>query len=110
MKYGLVFANFGERSAPRTLADLAHLAEGAGWDGVFLSDALQMVGAEEVDHSDPWIGLSANNVEPSPPASGNEAYIAKYREGLKSYGATPEEFAADYVQLIRVELTGLRGY
>jgi PPOX class probable F420-dependent enzyme len=52
----------------------------------------------------------AEVVEPSPPASGNEAYIAKYREGLKSYGATPEEFAADYAQLIRVELTGLRGY
>jgi alkanesulfonate monooxygenase SsuD/methylene tetrahydromethanopterin reductase-like flavin-dependent oxidoreductase (luciferase family) len=53
MKYGLVFASFGERSDPRSLADLAHLAEGAGWDGVFLSDALQMVDAEEVDHSDP---------------------------------------------------------
>ncbi len=51
----------------------------------------------------------AEVVQPSPPANGNAAYIAKYREGLKSYGATPEEFAADYSQLIRVELTSLRG-
>ncbi len=59
MKYGLIFANFGERSDPRALADLGHLAEGAGWDGVFLSDALQMVGAEQADHGDPWISLAA---------------------------------------------------
>ncbi len=51
----------------------------------------------------------AEVVEPSPPANGNAAYTAKYREGLKSYGATPEEFASDYAQLIRVELTALRG-
>jgi alkanesulfonate monooxygenase SsuD/methylene tetrahydromethanopterin reductase-like flavin-dependent oxidoreductase (luciferase family) len=59
MKYGLVFANFGQRSDPRTLADLAHIAEEAGWDGVFLPDALQMVGAEDLDTSDPWISLAA---------------------------------------------------
>lgn len=52
----------------------------------------------------------AEVVEPSPPADGDEEYIAKYDEGLKSYGATPEEFAADYAQLIRVELTSLRGH
>ncbi len=59
MNHGLVFANFGERSDPQTLADLAHIAERAGWDGVFLPDALQMVGAEDLDTSDPWIGLAA---------------------------------------------------
>ena len=52
----------------------------------------------------------AEVVEPSPPANSNETYIAKYEEGLKSFGATPEEFAADYAQLIRVELTDLRGH
>jgi PPOX class probable F420-dependent enzyme len=52
----------------------------------------------------------AEVVEPSPPANSNAAYIVKYEEGLKSFGATPEEFAADYAQLIRVELTRLRGY
>ena len=59
MNFGLILANFGERSDPRTLAELASMAEGSGWDGVFLPDTIQMVGAESLDTSDPWIDLAA---------------------------------------------------
>lgn len=58
MKFGLILANFGPWSDPASLADLAHLAESAGWSGIFLPDTIQMVGAEALDTSDPWIDLA----------------------------------------------------
>jgi alkanesulfonate monooxygenase SsuD/methylene tetrahydromethanopterin reductase-like flavin-dependent oxidoreductase (luciferase family) len=36
MLYAIEFAGAGATVSPRTLAELARMAEGAGWDGVFL--------------------------------------------------------------------------
>jgi alkanesulfonate monooxygenase SsuD/methylene tetrahydromethanopterin reductase-like flavin-dependent oxidoreductase (luciferase family) len=41
---------------PRTVADLAAEAEGAGWDGVFYWDAVSI---GEVDIYDPWVVMAA---------------------------------------------------
>ncbi|MBI3998170.1 MAG: LLM class flavin-dependent oxidoreductase [Armatimonadetes bacterium] len=40
LQYGLYVPNFGECSYARTLAELAHEAEEAGWDGFFLFDTI----------------------------------------------------------------------
>ncbi|HYN69261.1 MAG TPA: LLM class flavin-dependent oxidoreductase [Candidatus Eisenbacteria bacterium] len=52
MKAGIVI-NAGD---PRTLVDLAALAEAAGWDGVFTYDAIEIGSAEMYD---PWTLLAA---------------------------------------------------
>jgi alkanesulfonate monooxygenase SsuD/methylene tetrahydromethanopterin reductase-like flavin-dependent oxidoreductase (luciferase family) len=59
MKYGLNLPNGGACGDPRTLADLAHLAEEAGWDGVFLEDYIVWQGHQEVPTYDPWVALAA---------------------------------------------------
>lgn len=38
MRYGVYLSNVGECSNPALLAELAHEAEEAGWDGVFIWD------------------------------------------------------------------------
>lgn len=56
MRYGMGLwaAGLGD---PRTLADLAQLAEDAGWDGIFLEDYItHWLGKETYD---PWICLAA---------------------------------------------------
>lgn len=55
MKYGLVLPNIGSLGVTRVLADLAHVADEAGWDGFFLWDTIQMEGTEGSPASDPWI-------------------------------------------------------
>ena len=57
MKYGLDVAITGAYADARLLADLAALAEEAGWDGFFVQDGLLNADAEAV--VDPWIALSA---------------------------------------------------
>lgn len=59
MKYALVLPNFGSLGVTRVLADLAHVADEAGWDGFFLWDTIQMEGTEGSPASDPWIDLAA---------------------------------------------------
>ncbi|HYH13133.1 MAG TPA: LLM class flavin-dependent oxidoreductase [Thermomicrobiales bacterium] len=59
MKFGLVLPNFGPLGDTRELAELAYLAERSGWDGVFLTDTIQMEGTESLPASDPWIDLAA---------------------------------------------------
>ncbi len=56
MKYGLLFANFGNYGDVHLLADLAQQAEEAGWSGVFLMDTLCF---EDGPTCDPWIALAA---------------------------------------------------
>ena len=46
--------------------------------------------------------------ETGPPASANEAYLAKYRGMLDGYGWTPEYFAAEYPVVVRVTPTRWR--
>jgi alkanesulfonate monooxygenase SsuD/methylene tetrahydromethanopterin reductase-like flavin-dependent oxidoreductase (luciferase family) len=58
MRYGLTLPNAGEGGDPRTLGELALLAEEAGWDGIFLEDYIVWQGHSEVPTYDPWIALA----------------------------------------------------
>jgi len=58
MQFALSFPNVGTYGDARTLADLACLAEEAGWDGFFLWDTIHYQ-AEEKAVCDPWIALAA---------------------------------------------------
>jgi alkanesulfonate monooxygenase SsuD/methylene tetrahydromethanopterin reductase-like flavin-dependent oxidoreductase (luciferase family) len=61
MRYGVYVPHFGPYSDARVLADLAHEAEEAGWDGFFLWDQVSKTtltpGADPM--VDPWIALAA---------------------------------------------------
>lgn len=59
MRFGLHVPNFGPFGDPRTLAELAHEAEAAGWDGFFLWD--HILGDPGWRHPmvDPWVSLAA---------------------------------------------------
>jgi alkanesulfonate monooxygenase SsuD/methylene tetrahydromethanopterin reductase-like flavin-dependent oxidoreductase (luciferase family) len=59
MKYGLTLPIGGACSDPRFLAELAGLAEQAGWDGVFLEDYIVYQGKAGTPTCDPWIALAA---------------------------------------------------
>jgi alkanesulfonate monooxygenase SsuD/methylene tetrahydromethanopterin reductase-like flavin-dependent oxidoreductase (luciferase family) len=57
MQYGFVI----EGGDVQTIVELTQQAEAAGWDGVFIADAvaIQMPGGKPFDWFDPWITLSA---------------------------------------------------
>ncbi len=59
MRYGLTLPNGGACGDPSTLAELAFLAEQAGWDGVFLEDYIIWQGHLDQPAYDPWIALAA---------------------------------------------------
>ena len=59
MRYGLEVPNGGECGAPTGLAELATLAEEAGWDGIFLEDYICYYGGPAVPIHDPWVTLAA---------------------------------------------------
>ncbi|HEY7781436.1 MAG TPA: LLM class flavin-dependent oxidoreductase [Ktedonobacterales bacterium] len=59
MRYGLELANGGVMADPRTLAELARLAEESGWDGVFLEDYIVWQGHGDLPACDPWVALAA---------------------------------------------------
>lgn len=59
MKYGLVLHNFGTFSDVQLLSDVASQAEDVGWDGVFITDTIQMRGFEGSAVADPWIAMTA---------------------------------------------------
>jgi alkanesulfonate monooxygenase SsuD/methylene tetrahydromethanopterin reductase-like flavin-dependent oxidoreductase (luciferase family) len=52
MQYGIILSTGG----PRDAAELAATAEGAGWDGVFTYDAIE-IGGDAI--YDPWVTLAA---------------------------------------------------
>lgn len=58
MKFGLSIPPFGDYADPRKLAVMAHEAEQAGWDGLFLWDHIFM---DPTFHpvADVWVGLAA---------------------------------------------------
>jgi alkanesulfonate monooxygenase SsuD/methylene tetrahydromethanopterin reductase-like flavin-dependent oxidoreductase (luciferase family) len=56
MHYGISVPNFGAYFHPRTLANLAHDAEAAGWDGFFIWDHVLF---SAFPHADPWVALAA---------------------------------------------------
>lgn len=50
-------------------------------------------------------------IEPAAPAADRvPEYVAKYREGMKRIGMTPETFARAYSVAVRVTPTALRGH
>jgi alkanesulfonate monooxygenase SsuD/methylene tetrahydromethanopterin reductase-like flavin-dependent oxidoreductase (luciferase family) len=56
MRYALNVPNFGAFADVRALAQLAHEAEEAGWDGFFLWDH---IGNWPAPTADPWVALAA---------------------------------------------------
>lgn len=58
MNFGISVPAFADFSDPRALADLAHDAEAAGWDGFFIWDAMFF---DPTFHpmADPWVALAA---------------------------------------------------
>lgn len=56
MQYGLVVDGWDLR----TIGDLTEEAEAAGWDGLFISDAMAISSKEipDFDFFDPWVGLA----------------------------------------------------
>ncbi len=56
MQYGLYLPNFAPWGSARAIADLAHTAETAGWDGLFMWDDCAGFDVEMVD---PWVALTA---------------------------------------------------
>ena len=56
MRYALNVPNFGAFADVRALAELAHEAEEAGWDGFFLWDH---IGGWPAPTADPWVALAA---------------------------------------------------
>jgi alkanesulfonate monooxygenase SsuD/methylene tetrahydromethanopterin reductase-like flavin-dependent oxidoreductase (luciferase family) len=60
MRFAINLPNFGSFGDARLLADLAHEAEDAGWDGFFLWDHMQFfVPGQRVPVVDPWVALTA---------------------------------------------------
>jgi alkanesulfonate monooxygenase SsuD/methylene tetrahydromethanopterin reductase-like flavin-dependent oxidoreductase (luciferase family) len=57
VRFAIDFPIAGEYSDPRLVAELAHEAEAAGWDGCFVWDHIQLGGGEAL--ADPWITLAA---------------------------------------------------
>ncbi len=55
----LRLANAGACADPRILADLAQLAEDAGWDAIFVEDYITHHEARDIPTCDPWIALAA---------------------------------------------------
>jgi probable F420-dependent oxidoreductase len=61
MKYGINSPGFGQFADPRVLAELAHIADDAGWDGYFIWDHVYFTapGAPIAPIGDPWVTLAA---------------------------------------------------
>jgi alkanesulfonate monooxygenase SsuD/methylene tetrahydromethanopterin reductase-like flavin-dependent oxidoreductase (luciferase family) len=59
MRYGFELPIDRECADPRVLAELAVLAEAAGWDGVFLEDYIVHQSARDAPTCDPWVSLAA---------------------------------------------------
>lgn len=59
MRFSLNLGNGGPCADPRTMADLARLAEESGWDGVFLEDYIVYQNQTGTPTYDPWVCLAA---------------------------------------------------
>ncbi len=58
MQFGITIPNFGAFGDARVLADLAAVAEGAGWDGCFVWDHIRPSDPTML-LADPWISVTA---------------------------------------------------
>lgn len=64
LRYAISVPNGGECGDPRILTELAHIAEDAGWDGIFLEDYIVYTNSEYYSLPgyptyDPWVSLAA---------------------------------------------------
>jgi alkanesulfonate monooxygenase SsuD/methylene tetrahydromethanopterin reductase-like flavin-dependent oxidoreductase (luciferase family) len=59
MRFAIEFAGAGATAYARVLADLAMIAEDAGWDGVFLEDYIVHHKRPNMPTCDPWVALAA---------------------------------------------------
>lgn len=59
MRYGISIAPAGPAGDPRTMVELAVLAEQAGWDAVFLEDYIMYPGPVATPTFDPWVVMAA---------------------------------------------------
>lgn len=57
MHYGFITPNWGDYGDPRLLAELAHEAEAAGWEGFFIWDHIKWPAQDPT--ADPWVALAA---------------------------------------------------
>lgn len=81
MLYALNLPNGGNWSDPRTLAELAHLAEEAGWNGVFVEDYIVWQSQQDVPTYDPWISLAAMAMQTKHVRLGTN--VALWRVGVR---------------------------
>jgi alkanesulfonate monooxygenase SsuD/methylene tetrahydromethanopterin reductase-like flavin-dependent oxidoreductase (luciferase family) len=65
MRYGISISPAGPGGDPASMAELAALAEQAGWDGVFLEDYVVYQGEAGLPTYDPWVTLAAMAVATS---------------------------------------------
>src|SRR5215467_187671 len=59
MQFAINTPNFGSFSDARNMAELAHEAEDAGWDGFFLWDHIGGSPEQAAPVADPWVELTA---------------------------------------------------
>lgn len=59
MQYGIYMSNYGAELSAQALAELAHEAEEAGWDGFFLWDQIHVSKSLRAPVLDPWVTLAA---------------------------------------------------
>lgn len=59
MKHALLLPPVGHLSDPSALAEMAVVAEQAGWDGVFVWDHVLRKAGEPQEIADPWIAMAA---------------------------------------------------
>jgi alkanesulfonate monooxygenase SsuD/methylene tetrahydromethanopterin reductase-like flavin-dependent oxidoreductase (luciferase family) len=59
MKFGIYLPNYGAEISAQNLAELAHTAEDAGWDGFFIWDHILVSRTLDVPMVDPWVALAA---------------------------------------------------
>jgi PPOX class probable F420-dependent enzyme len=64
------------------------------------------------EHADEVIVLAgvAEQAADVPPATENQAYLGKYRDGIERIGSNPEKFAQDYSVPLRIRPSKLRGF
>src|SRR6266516_127759 len=59
MRFAINTPNFGSFSDVRLMAELAHEAEDAGWDGFFVWDHIGGSSLQAIPMADPWVALTA---------------------------------------------------
>ncbi len=59
MNFGIYLPNYGDAISARNLAELAHSAEQAGWDGFFIFDHMLVSKNKGHQMVDPWVAMAA---------------------------------------------------